>query len=289
MESIELKFILKLLGCTNYRSELAAKTFNGFKGKDKICQSLGTQELIDYSREIAFVKILSPGRALLEIDAADLPIKPQELKVLEKVAKESGKIAPGKLKLPSSIKATDREIILKNLSERGLVEIENKLKTTKAEVWLTERGIEYFRDDFNPNKGSAPVISLELLDNYIRFLRKQLRIKPEEVSASPSDNAESSSETIIDVIDITDEEVLQTIQKLDKELGTDNYLPIFHLREKLQPPLSRDELDKALYRLQADDQIELSTLLDPTPYTSEQFNAGISQNVGGSLFFISVN
>jgi DNA-binding MarR family transcriptional regulator len=289
MESIELKFILKLLGCANYRSSLSAFDAKSFKGKDKICHNLGTQELIDYSREIASVEILSPGRALLEIDAADLPINPQELKVLEKVAKESGKIAPSKLKLPSSIKATDRETILKNLSERGLVEVESKLKTTKAEVWLTERGIEYFRDYFNPNKGSNPVISLELLDNYIRFLRKQLRVKSEEVSALPSNNVESSSETIIDTINITDDEILQTIQKLDKELGTDNYLPIFHLRQKLQPPLSRDELDKALYRLQANDQIELSTLLDPTPYTSEQFNAGISQNIGGSLFFISIN
>ena len=288
MESIELKFILKLLGCTNYRSSLSANAFSGFKGKEKICHNLGTQELIDYSREIASVKILSPGRALLEIDSKDLPISPQELKVLEKVAKESGKIAPSKLKLPSSVKSADRETILKNLSERGLVEVESKLKTTKAEVWLTERGIEYLRDDFNPNKGSNPVISLELLGNYTRFLRKHLRVKPEEASVLPSNNVESSSETIIDTINITDEEILQTIQKLDKELGTDNYLPIFHLREKLQPPLSRDELDKALYQLEEIDLIEMSTLAEPRDYTDEQIEAGIPQISGGSLFFITI-
>jgi hypothetical protein len=88
---------------------------------------------------------------------------------------------------------------------------------------------------------------------------------------------------------ISDEEILQLIEKLDRELGTDNYLPIFHLREKLQPPFSRDELDKALYRLQASDRIDLSSLLDPAPYTPEQIDAGILQKVGGSLFFITVN
>jgi hypothetical protein len=47
-------------------------------------------------------------------------------------------------------------------------------------------------------------------------------------------------------------------------------------------------LDKALYRLQASDQIELSTLLDPTDYKPDQVEAGIIQNIGGSLFFITV-
>ncbi|BCX09196.1 MAG: hypothetical protein KatS3mg066_3055 [Fischerella sp.] len=118
----------------------------------------------------------------------------------------------------------------------------------------------------------------------MRFLRKTLRVKPEQISTSAVHSAESGVETIIN---ITDEEILETIRKLDKELGTDNYLPIFHLRQKLQPPLTRDELDKALYRLQASDKIELSTLVDPTPYTPEQIDAGISQNIGGSIFFIT--
>ncbi|PLZ65991.1 transcription factor RcaD, partial [Fischerella thermalis WC249] len=183
-----------------------------------------------------------------------------------------------------SLKAAERDTTLKTLSDRGLIEVELKIKRTKAEVWLTERGIEYLRDDYSP-KGAA-TIRLDLLNNYVRFLRKTLKVKPEQVSTSAVHSTESGVETIIN---ITDEEILQTIQKLDKELGTDNYLPIFHLRQKLQPPLTRDELDKALYRLQRNDQIEFSTLLDPKPYTPEQVDAGIQQNVGGSLFFISVN
>mgnify|MGYP001770943400 FL=1 len=170
------------------------------------------------------------------------------------------------------------------MSDRGLIEVELKIKRTKAEVWLTERGIEYLRDDYSP-KGAAN-ISLDLLNNYVRFLRKTLRVKPEQVSTSAVHSAESGVETIIN---ITDEEILETIRKLDKELGTDNYLPIYHLRQKLQPPLSRDELDKALYRLEEVEQIELSSLAEPRDYTPEQLDAGIPQVSGGSLFFITVS
>ncbi|PLZ07085.1 transcription factor RcaD [Fischerella thermalis] len=281
METKELKFLLKLLGCSNYRASLSGSVFKTFKGKDKICRNLGDRNLVDFSREIATVKILSPGQALLKLDPAELPITDQERKVLEKLSKTSGKIIPSKI---TSLKAAERDTTLKTLSDRGLIEVELKIKRTKAEVWLTERGIEYLRDDYSP-KGAA-TIRLDLLNNYVRFLRKTLKVKPEQVSTSAVHSTESGVETIIN---ITDEEILQTIQKLDKELGTDNYLPIFHLRQKLQPPLTRDELDKALYRLQRNDQIEFSTLLDPKPYTPEQVDAGIQQNVGGSLFFISVN
>jgi predicted transcriptional regulator len=282
MDTNELKFLLKLLGFANYRAGLTA--FNNFKGKDKICRSLGARELVDYTRDIATVKIVPAGQALLKLEPDQLPpITDKELKVLEKISKASGKIAPSKI---AGLKAAERDAILKTLDERGLIETELQLKKSKAEVWLTERGIELLRDDYNPNKSSNPVISQELLGNYLRFLRKTLRVKPDTESTLSPTNVESSVETMID---ITDEEVLQTIEKLDKELGTENYLPIFHLRQKLQPSLSRDELDQALYRLQKNDLIELSTLLDPTPYTPEQLNTGIPQNIGGSWFFISVN
>ncbi|AUT02413.1 transcription factor RcaD [Nostoc sp. CENA543] len=282
MDTNELKFLLKLLGFSNYRAGLSANAFSSFKGKDKICRALGDRELVDYSREIATVKILSPGQALLKLPPGQLPITDKERKVLEKIS-SAGKIAPSKI---TSVKAAERDAIFKTLSERGLIETELQRKKNGAEVWLTERGVEFLRDDYTPNKSSNPVISQELLGNYLRFLRKTLRVKPETESILSIPTVESSVETIIN---ITDEEILQTIEKLDKELGTQNYLPIFHLRQKLQPPLSRDELDQALYRLQKNDLIELSTLLDPTPYTTEQLNSGIPQNIGGSLFFLSVN
>lgn len=283
MDTNELKFLLKLLGCENYRSSLTASGFKSFKGKDKICQNLGDRELVDYSREIAAVKILPPGQALLKADTDQLPLKPNELKVLGSISKASGKITPSKINL-KSVKSEERDAILQSFHEKGLIEADIKIKRTKAEVWLTERGIEYLRDDYSP-KGAAN-ISLDLLNNYLRFLRKSLHGKPEQVATSAPTKEESAAVTIVN---LTDEEILQTIRRLDQELGSDNYLPIFHLRQKLQPPLSRQELDKALYRLEANDKIELSSLQEAHAYTPEQIKSGIPQNIGGSLFFIAIN
>jgi DNA-binding transcriptional ArsR family regulator len=277
METKELKFILKLLGCPNYRTGLSSSIFDSFKGeKNKICRDLGELEYVDYSREIATVKILPPGQALLKLDSAQLPIDDKELKVLEKIGKSSGKIAPSEIKV-SSLKSDERDAILKTLGERGLIAIEIKMKRVKAEVWLTERGIEVLRDEYNP-EGKAN-IDFNLLGNYVRFLRKNLRFKSEQVSTLVSDITSN----------ISDEEILETIKKLDRELGTENYLPIFHVRQKLQPPLLRDDLDQALYRLQKSDKIDFSTLQESSAYTPEQIDAGIPQNIGGQLFFIIVN
>lgn len=266
MDTNEVKFLLKLLGCDNYGSSLSAKTFDSFKkDKSKICRDLSDRGLVDYSHEIASVKILPAGSALLKMDTEQLPITDKELKVLEKIGKFSGKTAPSKITI-SSVKAAEREVILESLGERGLIEVEKQLKRTKAEVWLTERGQDYLRDEYTA-KGSNPVISLDMLTNYLRFLRKSPHVMSKQ----------------------SDEEILQTIRHLDGELGTENYLPIFYLRQKLQPPLSREQLDQALYRLQRNNQIELSSLQEAIAYTPEQIDAGIPQDVGGPMFFIAVN
>lgn len=284
METKQLKFLLKLLGCANYRTSLSSGTFDGFKSeKNKICRDLGELEYVDYSREVATVKILPAGQALLKLDLAQLPIDDQELKVLEKISKSYGKIAPSEIKV-SGLKSDERDVILKTLSERGLISAEIKMKMRNAEVWLTERGIEVLRDEYIP-EGKAN-IDFNLLGNYVQFLRKNLRVKSEQVSTLVSDNIESHSDI---TSNISDEEILETIKKLDRELGTENYLPIFHLRQKLQPPLLRDDLDQALYRLQKSDKIDFSTLQEVSAYTPEQIDAGIPQNIGGQLFFLIVN
>lgn len=279
-----LKFILKLLGCKNYRSRLSASAFNGLKNKNKICQDLGDRELIDYTREIGSVKILPAGQALLQLDPTELPIKDKELKVLRKINQALGKITPAQIKV-SSLRTYRREAILKSLNEKGLIEVETKVKRLRTEVWLTKRGIKYLRDDYTPPKGSNPVVSLDLLNNYLRFLRENL--VPNETKENTSVSVTKKSATK-KVVDISDEEILQTIKELDREIGTENYLPIFHLRKKLKRSLSREQLDKALYRLQANDQIEFSGLVHPQGYTTEQINAGISQRSGSPIFFIKV-
>ena len=262
MESNELKFLLRLLDCRDYRSPLSATAFRNFKGKDKICQDLGKDGLVDFSREINAVKITQPGSALLKI-AAQVPISAKELKVLDKIGKAFGKISKSKITV-SSVKASERDAILQSFCDRGLVEFETKLKRTKAEVWLTQKGQE----------------CLELVNNYFQFLRKS----PSVQLLPPFATDQSANSPGMP----TDQEILQTIQDLDQQLGTENYLPIFYLRQKLQP-LSREQLDQRLYHLQRNDQIELSSLQEVTAYTCEQIDAGIPQDLGGPLFFIVVN
>lgn len=281
METKELQFLLKLLGCANYRSAFSAKTFDSFKkDKGKICRDLSDRGLVDFSREIATVKILPAGSALLKLDTEQLPLTPNELKVLGSIGKASGKVTPSKITI-KYIKSAEREAILQSFQTRGLIEVETKIKKQKAEVWITDRGIEYLHDEYNP-KGTG-TISLDLLNNYLRFFRKSMQVK-EEVYENPEEILPTEAE----VSTLSDPEILQTIQKLDKALGTDNYLPIFHLRQKLQPPLEREDLDQALYRLQKNDQIELRALVHAQDYTTEQVNAGISQRSGSPLFFIKV-
>ncbi|MBG0743763.1 MAG: transcription factor RcaD [Cylindrospermopsis raciborskii KL1] len=277
MNTNELKFMLKLLGYPSYRCNWSL--FRG-KEKTKVCQELERREYVDYSREIVSAQILPAGKALLQIETSQLPITAEELKVLEKIAKAGKKIVTSEIKI-TKLKSDQKEVILKTLGERGLIKTELKIKKNQAEVWLTDRGLEFLRSEYIPSKTYSLAISLELLGNYIRFLRKNV------IPTDPS-----GAKPVVDKITdrkITDEEILQTIKNLDRELGTENYLPIFHLREKLQPPLLRDEVDQALYRLQKSDKIDFSSLQEVTAYTPEQIDAGIPQNIGGQLFFIMVN
>jgi hypothetical protein len=87
---------------------------------------------------------------------------------------------------------------------------------------------------------------------------------------------------------VTDEQILATIKEIDTELGTENYLPIYHLRNAY-PQVKRLDMDAILYRLQKSDRIDFSTLQESGAYTADQVDAGIPQNIGGQLFFLMVN
>lgn len=267
MEAKELKFLLKLLGCENYRAPLSQiKPTEETKAPERnsICRKLWRRELVDCNEEIKKFTITSTGKALLKLDPAELPMSDSERKVLQAAAK--GTVTPTK----TGMTGEEAQPIIKTLIEKGFIKsVEKKI----TEVWITNRGKEFLRDEFESS--STANITFKMLTDYLRFMRKyrggQVVAQTQQLMDKPSD-----------------EEILQMIKYLDHELGTDNYLPIFHLRQKLQPPLSRDELDEALYRLSGEEKIDFSSLVDPTPYTSEQVEAGIPQDVGGSLFFLVV-
>jgi hypothetical protein len=196
MDTNEFKFLLKLLGCPDYRSDYGASIFESFDGKEKICLSLGEQELVDYSREIGSMVILPPGQELLQLDPKEVPITEKERRVLEKISIAAEKMSPGKITAP---KASERDEILKTLSDRGLIETETRIKKAKAEVWLTERGMDYLRYDYIPE--GAANISFDLLGNYLRFLRKSLQPKSELVTSV------SNAESPVEISDVSGKEV----------------------------------------------------------------------------------
>lgn len=260
----ELKFLLKLLEFSDYKASITQIKISAVtkaSQRDRICYSLRDRSLIACHEEVTQLTIDTPGQVLLQLDTNNLPIKPQELQVIK--ASNQGIITPGKINIP----VTEKQAVIKNLVERGLIQA---IKTKITLVWLTEQGKNYLLHEYQSSQNSG-TISLKMLANYLHFLRHFL---PSSTMA---------------VNKLTDEVILQEIINLDQQLGTENYLPIFYLRERLQPPLLRHQLDQVLYRLQKKDQIELSSLVEATHYTSQQIRAGIPQDMGGTLFFLSVN
>jgi hypothetical protein len=267
LATIELKFLFQLLGCTNYRSPLKAikpnpKTVD--RERDGICRKLGQKGLVDFQEEIKQFAITSPGKTLLKLDTTSLPVTPDELLILKACVEQP--ISPQDL--PQKLPEPNREPLIQALAQRGLLKLR---KSEIQEVWLTAQGIVYLRDECVP-RGSSGMVSFDRLGNYVEFLRTTL--EPTKAARYEIDKP-------------TPEQVLAEIADLDRQFNTDNYLPIFELRKKLQPPLGREELDQILYLLQRQDRIELGSIQEVRDYSPEQLKAGIPQNVGGALFFIS--
>lgn len=279
MKAIELKFLLKLLGSPEYRtaiSQLKPSEKTPTSERDRICRELSDRGIVSYSREVKQFKIEPAGKALLTQDTIELPLTEQQLMVLKACATESA--APGKL---DKIPVGDRQTIIQDLEAKGFIKA---TKSNIKEVWLTDQGREYLRDEYQPSSKGNLTLSSSQFQNYLHFMRKQMQrgVSEGELPAPPK-----SPKSHERPAPPSDEDILQIIQDLDQEFSTDNYLPIFRLRERL-PSFSRDQLDQALYRLQQQDKIELSTLQEGKRYTSEQIDAGIPQPVGGPLFFIVV-
>jgi hypothetical protein len=260
LKAIELKFLLKLLGAEGYRSkivDLSPSSGTKSRDRDRICESLGVKGLVEYESEIAKFVITSAGKTLLNLDTTSLPVTPDELLILKAC---QGATTPGKL---NKIPKESRQQLIHTLAERGMLKIS---KVTIQDVWLTAQGKRFLRDEYEPS-GHSLVATGQMLGNYVRFLRASAQLK--------SDQTKPDAQA-----------ALQIIKQLDQQLKTDNYLPIYHLREKLQPPLTRAELDSCLYQLQKEDRIELSSLYNESGY-DDKISAGILQDNGGCLFFIS--
>ena len=264
METISLKFLLKLAGKENNRALISQiKPNSGTKAseRDRICQELIVSKLVDCTQEISKIKSTSAGSAILKSADVEQQLTEQEIKIVR--AGKDQFVTPGTTNVtPAEI----RSQAIAKLSAQGLITTQKKFK----EVWLTDRGKEYLARKYDPRGGGIITLSKQMLADYLDLMRSCLSGKTTKKKP-------------------TDIEILNMIKELDLEYNTDNYLPIFHLRKELQPPLSRAELNESLYRLQAEDKIDLSTLAEADAYTPAEINAGISQPVGGALFFITFN
>jgi DNA-binding PadR family transcriptional regulator len=278
MDTIELKFLLKLLSFPDYRAPLSKITPNSQTStseRERICRRLCDRELVAYSCEICKFKIASPGKELLKLDSDELPVASQELKILKACEKQA--ITPRKTGIP----AAEAQGILQSLEDRGLIQVGKKDKKIK-EVWLTEQGKECLREEYDPRGAGNLTITKTMLADYLRFLRESPSShKPEVRHTATVPPQEATNKP-------SDEEILQTIADLDGKQRTRNHLPIFYLRGKLQPPLSREDLDRALYRLEEKGKIELSAITEAWRYSLEDFNAGIPQRAGSRLFFVTL-
>ncbi|NMG58197.1 hypothetical protein E1H12_06570 [Geitlerinema sp. P-1104] len=283
MDTRELKFVLNLLGAPNYRAPISqVKPNNRTKAaeRDSICRALRDRGIVDCSEEIVECRIAPPGSALLRLDTSRLPVTEDEIIVLQACADTS--ILTKDLDLPSD----RRQVVLQKLAERGLIKAE---ATRIEDVWLTNFGLDYLHDDYSP-KGSGLELSLDHLNCYLQFLRKRdggVPIAPSPDHKQPVQTPVNPQRRLTEKPN--DADIWYVIEELDRQLDTHNYLPIFYLRERLQPPLTRAELDSALYRLQREDRLELSSLQEAAHYTPEEVEAGIPQDIGGPLFFLIRN
>jgi len=273
METKQLKLLLKLLGIEGYHAsigEVKPTSKTSVTECNRISSKLRDQGLVDLTEKIEKVKLTASGKALLKVDPSELPITNKELKILNGC--KSGSIKPTQVQISP---ATERDQLINSLIDRGFLKV---AQAKPEKISLNETGKKFLLDEYSPH-GNNSVLSLDMLNNYITFLRKHQSSTVTNVKSEPISKPKDK---------ISDEEVLDWIKQLDQEYNTSNYLPIFYLRETLQPTFSREELDQTLYRLEENDKIQLSSLTEAEQYTKEQLKAGIPQPIGGSLFFIKM-
>ncbi len=272
ISTLELKFLLKLLGLPGYRGPMNDKLSPGKSAadRDKACRELVNKGIVAYRTEIRGFAIAPTGQNLLKLDVANLPISADELSVLE-AAKGGQRVTTGMVKKVASDR---RQALIRSLEERGFLKVSDR-DIKIAEVWLTPQGEQFLRHEFKPSGGAT--VSLNLMGSYVNFLRQ----------AADSDEVEPENFEFKKIQVSNASEVLELIAKLDRQYNTDNYLPLFYLRD--QVALDRDELDRILYQLQRDDKIELTALHEISRYSEAQIRAGIPQDIGGPLFFIRLN
>lgn len=155
LETIELKFLLKLLETEGQRGHISALKPNSKTSKakcDRICQSLAEKGLVDYDSEIFRFALSAPGRMLLSLQTTSLPVTPDELKLLRTC---KGSMTPAKL--GNCVPEDMRLPLVEALVNRKLLKV---VKCAITEVRLTAAGLAFLRSqDVKRTKPSKSKLS----------------------------------------------------------------------------------------------------------------------------------
>lgn len=276
-----LKILLKLLGKNNYQgkiNEIKPQSKTSINLTQKLCYELHSQKLISIEEKNISIKITNQGIELLDkINCLDN----LEQKILKQCQNENLKIS--KIKITPARK---RDLIIHKLEEKQLITIiEKKIHS----VELKEKAQQFLAEEYLTEGLGNISLTKSLLNIYLTFIRNYFNRKNQEKISLPQDiTTEVKKENPNKNKPITADDILQTIIKLDQQLNTDNYLPIFHLRNKYKSVLPRQELDNMIFALQKDNKISLSRLVDASQYTPEEYDAGIPQSIGYPIFYLIV-
>ena len=141
LETIELKFLLKLLESEGHRGHILTLKPNRKTSAakcDRICKSLAEKGLVDYDSEIFRFTLSAPGRMLLSLQTTSLPVTPDELRLLRTC---KGSMTPAKLGscVPENMKLP----LIKKLVDRKFLKV---VKCSITEVRLIETGLMFLKN-----------------------------------------------------------------------------------------------------------------------------------------------
>lgn len=285
MEIQQLKILLKLLGQNKYQEKIADIKPNSqtkIEATQKLCYELYNKELIEIEERVIAIKANKKNKQLLNSN------KKQDIleeKILKQCDDKNIKISDIKIS-----PASKRDLLIEKLVKENLINISDK-KITHVE--LTEKGQQFLAEEYLTEGLGNITLTKPLLNNYLTFIRNYYITENQEKISSTKDIIPEVKEENINQNKqinkkITPDDILQTIIELDHTFNTDNYLPIFYLRNQYKSVLQRHELDSMIFGLQKENKISLSRLVDASQYTAEEYDAGIPQSIGYPIFYLIV-
>ena len=277
MDIQSVKILLNLLDKSNYQTKVAQvkpnKKITVPKTRD-LCQKLSKEGYLKLETKIVTIKITHNGKKILNNKSLSRQYSSQQLKILT-----SCKSSPIKITNTKIYPASKRDKLIQQLKKEKAIAIKER-EITK--VSLTDKALFFLAEEmFFIGKGNF-TLSKKLINTYLKFIRGY-NLKTHKIESTK----EAKIKDFPQNIKPNKEDVLETIIKLDKDLNSGNYLPIFYLRDEYNT-FDREELDNILYTLENEGKISMSTLVNASKYTKEQYDAGIKQFSGGPLFYLMI-